>query len=99
MESQKCPGVLTLENSKKAIVANETVKSKLYCANNVNKLKNEIPKQDWVLCMPSAVKEEIHRVRLTEANELQLENVFSIQEVIQKAPASDLKSIPEILIG
>ena len=42
----------TLEIAKKAIISNETEQSKLYCAKNVDKFRKEIPKQEWVLCIP-----------------------------------------------
>ena len=43
-----------IETAKKAIIANETEPSNLYCANNIIKFKNSIPKQNWVLCLQSS---------------------------------------------
>ena len=45
ISTENLTDVQTLENAKKAIISNETEQGKLYCAQNVEKFRKEIPKQ------------------------------------------------------
>ena len=69
-----------IESAKKAIIANETEPNKLYCAKNIMKFQNGIPKQSWVLCLQG--KKDLQRVHLCKEESLSIDKIIAEETTI-----------------